>query len=137
MTNERFDRAYEQHVTEFEGEDELSSAFENLLIDNDDDDSDFNDFEPPTSDTEIRFTSFEGVVLTGTSENLITKLCNHSFSYQITEQGLQPPYKDENIVNTFINKPTLRYDSGQFFGVYVDTRVSTYSTGRYRQFKAL
>jgi hypothetical protein len=137
MTNERFDRAYEQHVTEFEGEDELSSAFENLLIDNDDDDGDFNDFEPPTSDTEIRFTSFKGVVPTGTLENLITELCNHSFSYQMTEQGPQPPYEDENTVDTFTNEPTLRYDSGQFFGVCVDTGASTYSTGGYGQFKAL
>ena len=135
MTDKQFNYAYKQHVTKFEGEDELSAAFDNFLVQDNDEDND--DFDLPLRGTEIEFTSFDRNAFARTFESLTIKLCNRSFLYKMTEQGPQPQDKDTKEVNTFTNQLTSRYDSNQFFGVCVNTRALTYSTGGYGQFQAL
>ena len=84
MTNKQFNYTYKQHVTKFEGEDELSVAFDNFLVqDNDKDNNNFN--LPLKGHIKIEFTIFEGDALARTSKNLTIKLCNYSFLYQIIE----------------------------------------------------
>ena len=108
MTNRDFDRAYDQHVAEFEGEDDdLSTAFDNFLIQDDEDNNDFDLL--PRGKTEIEFITFDRDAPIRTSIILTTELYNRSFLYHMTEQG--PGHTDKDIVDTFTNKATLRYDS--------------------------
>ena len=105
MTDKQFDYAYRQHVTKFEGEEELSAAFNNFLVQDNDDNNDFNLLKK----AEIEFITFNRDAPTRTFKNLIIKLCNCSFLHHITKQG--PGSTNKDIVNTFTNKLTLRYNS--------------------------
>ena len=85
MIDKQFNYIYKQHITKFEGEDKLSAAFNNFLVQDNNKD---NDFDLPLGGIEIEFITFDRNAFTKNSENLTIEQCNCSFLYRIIEKGL-------------------------------------------------
>ena len=125
----RFNKAYQQYITEFEGDDEeednLGGTFEALLVDT----------TAPTTSTE----STEQIPLTdsATEQFIAQTLVNRTYLHQLTLDQPSKTRAPEPKVIDCLATETSRYNTDQFYGIVIDTGASEVSTAGYGQFQAL
>ena len=118
-------------------EDELSDAFETLLVNT-------NDVKERSSSswfTLIENLLAELVIMTDTAntheKGLINDLNSLSLIHQLTGENPILKLNEVKDVYTFTIEGKSRYDSYHFYGIVIDTRVSKYSIAGFNQFQAL
>jgi hypothetical protein len=147
----RFREAYQQYVAELEGsdseEDDLTGAFQTLLMDNDDSD---HECDTPASGQSTQFFT----TTTGRNHNLLdqqdfgsnlaTELANRACVHQLTAIAPTSGYKPDTpelltpelltteLLTTRSN--TSRYSLDHFYGIVIDTSASKYSIAGFAQF---
>jgi hypothetical protein len=144
----KFTRAYLYYIASIKGErrderddgsreDELSSAFNTLLVDIEDPEEQDSYF----TSVETLFTTpdLQPPKLLNTASDLINNLINRSCTHLLTgenhttESG-KPPIED---TRTFTVGGMSRYNTNRFYGIVIDTGATKYSTTSLDQFQAL
>lgn len=144
----RFKEAYRQYVAEFEGdsdseEDDLTGAFQTLLIDNDSD----HECDTPTSGQSTQFfTTTTGrnhnLLDQSFGKNLAIELANKAFVHQLTSIAPTVEFEAEKASESLTPESlttgsnTSRYGTDHFYGIIIDTGASKYSTAGFAQFQA-
>src|SRR5450432_2959538 len=143
----RFKEAYRQYVAEFEGdsesEDDLNGAFEALLIDNIDDDYDYDTAMNNQGNTQATqfFTTIVGqkdnLLDQSFGKELAIELTNRAYVHQltaITPTTISEVEEPTELLTTGSN--TSRYSTDHFYGIVIDTGASKYSTAGFAQLQA-
>ena len=142
----RFNRSYQQYVTDFEDNesnfinDVGSDLFESLLSDDNNQGDTAAEQTANTPSTSTTFFTSCGPLSDPFATSITADLANRTCAHQLTTAtpvSTAPNDEIDNIVDIFAALSPSRYNSTEFFGIVIDTGASEHSTAGFEQFQAL